>query len=247
MTLVSKDINLRIKAAIVGVHAEDYYSDRTIEDADLLYTGVTALPADFWEQHSRDMRSWKEAGRTWYEISGPAVADWQRQPVRVREHRAGHRGHRAQDERRHRDARAGARLPQRAPRGLGHHRAQPRAELRPEPAAGPGDRLRHHARAGRHRQDAADAGRRADADARDQPLRRNHHDARDDSARRGHRLPARHRGGEDGAVDGRADGQPRGADAAAPRAATGVARPPTTCCATASRSARSTSCAAAPS
>jgi PhoH-like ATPase len=28
VTLVSKDINLRIKAAIVGIHAEDYYSDR---------------------------------------------------------------------------------------------------------------------------------------------------------------------------------------------------------------------------
>src|SRR5687768_16400226 len=34
VTLVSKDINLRIKAAVVGVHAEDYYSDKTIEDAD---------------------------------------------------------------------------------------------------------------------------------------------------------------------------------------------------------------------
>jgi hypothetical protein len=40
VTLVSKDINLRIKAAILGVHAEDYYNDRTIEDADLLLTGV---------------------------------------------------------------------------------------------------------------------------------------------------------------------------------------------------------------
>jgi PhoH-like ATPase len=77
VALVSKDINLRIKAAIVGVHAEDYYSDRTIEDADVLYTGVTALPPDFWEQHSRDMRSWKEGEHTWYEVSGPAVAGWQ--------------------------------------------------------------------------------------------------------------------------------------------------------------------------
>ena len=49
VTLVSKDINLRIKAAILGVHAEDYFNDRTIEDADLLFTGVTSLPADFWE------------------------------------------------------------------------------------------------------------------------------------------------------------------------------------------------------
>ncbi len=76
VVLVSKDINLRIKAAVVGVHAEDYYSDKTIEDADVLYTGVDALPADFWERHGRDMRSWKEADRTWYQLSGPAVAAW---------------------------------------------------------------------------------------------------------------------------------------------------------------------------
>jgi PhoH-like ATPase len=76
VVLVSKDINLRIKAAVVGVHAEDYYSDKTIEDADVLFTGCAKLPADFWEQHGRDMRSWKEGDRTWYELSGPAVADW---------------------------------------------------------------------------------------------------------------------------------------------------------------------------
>ena len=76
VVLVSKDINLRIKAAVVGIHAEDYYSDKTIEDADVMYTGSARLPADFWEQHGRDMRSWKEAERTWYELRGPAVADW---------------------------------------------------------------------------------------------------------------------------------------------------------------------------
>ncbi|MGI9245554.1 MAG: PIN domain-containing protein, partial [Steroidobacteraceae bacterium] len=50
ITLVSKDINLRIKAAILGVHAEDYNSDRTIEDADLLYKGIEELPANFWDR-----------------------------------------------------------------------------------------------------------------------------------------------------------------------------------------------------
>ncbi|MFZ1098675.1 MAG: PhoH family protein [Steroidobacteraceae bacterium] len=74
--LVSKDINLRIKAAVLGVHAEDYYSDKTLEDSDVLYSGMTALPADFWERHGRDMRSWKEGDRTFYEITGPAVRDW---------------------------------------------------------------------------------------------------------------------------------------------------------------------------
>ncbi len=76
VTLVSKDINLRIKAAVVGVHAEDYYSDKTIEDADILYTGHVALPADFWEQHGKDMRSWKESDRTYYKVTGPMVHEW---------------------------------------------------------------------------------------------------------------------------------------------------------------------------
>ena len=75
VTLVSKDINLRIKAAVVGVHAEDYYSDKTIEDADVLYTGLSALPVDFWEQAGKDIKSWKEAERTFYEVTGPMVAE----------------------------------------------------------------------------------------------------------------------------------------------------------------------------
>ena len=74
--LVSKDINLRIKAAVLGVHAEDYYSDKTLEDSDVLYTGMTALPNDFWEQHGSGLRSWKEGDRTFYEITGPAVRAW---------------------------------------------------------------------------------------------------------------------------------------------------------------------------
>ena len=77
VVLVSKDINLRIKAAILGVHAEDYNSDKTLEDSDVLYSGMAALPANFWESHSKDMRSWKEGNRTFYEVAGPAVSEWQ--------------------------------------------------------------------------------------------------------------------------------------------------------------------------
>jgi PhoH-like ATPase len=77
VTLVSKDINLRIKAAILGVHAEDYFNDQTIEDADLLYTGAQALAADFWERHGKDMESWQDRARTYYRLKGPAVAGWQ--------------------------------------------------------------------------------------------------------------------------------------------------------------------------
>lgn len=78
VTLVSKDINLRIKAAIIGVHAEDYYSDKTIEDADLLFTGVQELPANFWERHGRGMHSWQEHARTYYRIQGPLARGWYR-------------------------------------------------------------------------------------------------------------------------------------------------------------------------
>ena len=40
IVLVSKDINLRIKAAILGVQAEDYYNDRALDDLSLLYRGL---------------------------------------------------------------------------------------------------------------------------------------------------------------------------------------------------------------
>ncbi len=73
---MSKDINLRIKAAIIGVHAEDYYSDKTIEDADLLYTGVQELPANFWESTARTCNSWQEHSRTFYRVQGPMVREW---------------------------------------------------------------------------------------------------------------------------------------------------------------------------
>ena len=76
VTLVSKDINLRIKANVVGIHAEDYYNDQVLEDASLLYNGVQQLPADFWETHGKEMASWQEEGRTFYRVSGPGTADW---------------------------------------------------------------------------------------------------------------------------------------------------------------------------
>jgi PhoH-like ATPase len=71
--LVSKDINMRIKAKALGLAAEDYSSDKVLEDADLLYTGVCRLPADFWDQHGRDMESWKKDGHTYYRVRGPLV------------------------------------------------------------------------------------------------------------------------------------------------------------------------------
>jgi len=76
VTLVSKDINLRIKATILGIHAEDYYNDQVLDDVNLLYSGTRSIPADFWETHSKDMESWQESGRTFYRVRGPEVSNW---------------------------------------------------------------------------------------------------------------------------------------------------------------------------
>ncbi len=71
--LVSKDINIRIKARAMGVPAEDYFNDKVLEDTDLLYTGIKELPQNFWDKHSKAMESWQESGRLFYRISGPLV------------------------------------------------------------------------------------------------------------------------------------------------------------------------------
>ncbi|NRF69919.1 PhoH family protein [Aquincola sp. S2] len=73
VVLVSKDINMRVKARALGLPAEDYFNDKVLEDGDLLYTGVLALPGDFWDRHGKTMESWQQGGQTFYRISGPLV------------------------------------------------------------------------------------------------------------------------------------------------------------------------------
>ena len=73
--LVSKDINMRIKARALGLEAQDYFNDKVLEDSDLLYTGVTPLTPEFWEAHAKDMESWKQDGHTYYRLTGPGAAE----------------------------------------------------------------------------------------------------------------------------------------------------------------------------
>ncbi|MEQ1516268.1 MAG: PhoH family protein [Usitatibacteraceae bacterium] len=74
VVLVSKDINMRIKARAIGVAAEDYFNDKVLEDTDLLYTGMRELPRDFWDKHGKDIESWQEHGRTLYRVKGPLIS-----------------------------------------------------------------------------------------------------------------------------------------------------------------------------
>ena len=71
--LVSKDINMRIKARALAMPAEDYFNDKVLEDTDLLYSGTLELPEDFWDKHGKGMESWQKEGRSYYRLSGPMV------------------------------------------------------------------------------------------------------------------------------------------------------------------------------
>ncbi len=75
VVLVSQDINMRIKARALGLAAEDYQNDKTLEDGDLLYSGWLALPPDFWSKHGKSVESWQSGSHTYYRISGPVVPD----------------------------------------------------------------------------------------------------------------------------------------------------------------------------
>ncbi|HEY0332964.1 MAG TPA: PIN domain-containing protein, partial [Stenotrophomonas sp.] len=76
VVLVSKDINLRIKASISGLVSEDYENDRALDDFSLLFTGAVELPGDFWQRHNQDLRSWSDKGRTHYEVQPTPEEDW---------------------------------------------------------------------------------------------------------------------------------------------------------------------------
>ena len=74
VVLVSKDINMRVKARALGLPAEDYQNDKTLEDGDLLYSGSLALPIDFWSKQAKTVESWQASGNTFYRIGGPIVS-----------------------------------------------------------------------------------------------------------------------------------------------------------------------------
>ena len=76
VVIVSKDINLRIKAGILGLLAEDYHNDKVLDDVDLLHTGLHVLENNVWDTHGKDMEAWQESGHTFYRIKGPLVSQW---------------------------------------------------------------------------------------------------------------------------------------------------------------------------
>lgn len=73
VVLVSKDINMRVKARALGLATEDYRNDKTLDDIDLMYSGALALPPDFWAKHGKTVESWQSGQTTFYRVTGPVV------------------------------------------------------------------------------------------------------------------------------------------------------------------------------
>ncbi|MCY7307035.1 MAG: PhoH family protein [Rhodoferax sp.] len=73
VVLVSKDINMRVKARALGLATDDYQNDKTLDDGDLLYAGSLALPGDFWATHGQTVESWQQGAHTFYRVAGPVV------------------------------------------------------------------------------------------------------------------------------------------------------------------------------
>lgn len=73
ITLVSKDINMRIKATVNGINAEDFLGDRPLDNLDLLYSGVESLDVDLSQAvpavHN-DHQGY------WIEVDQDASASW---------------------------------------------------------------------------------------------------------------------------------------------------------------------------
>lgn len=76
VALVSKDINLRIKAHALGIRAEDYTSDQVLDDTQLLYTGLSVFDDSFWGDSSQ-LESWtNDKGRACYKLKNAPANGW---------------------------------------------------------------------------------------------------------------------------------------------------------------------------
>ena len=73
--VVSKDINLRIKARVLGISAEDYYNDKVLDDIDLLYTGMTAVGAGLLAEFIAHTEDGTGEGRS-FSVARDSIDNW---------------------------------------------------------------------------------------------------------------------------------------------------------------------------
>lgn len=61
--LVTKDINLRVKALALDVPAQDYRSDRVLSDEDVLPSGFMEINETFWDERSDGEQGFRRDGK----------------------------------------------------------------------------------------------------------------------------------------------------------------------------------------
>lgn len=73
VVLVSKDINMRLKARACGILAEDYQTDQLVDDIALLSPGYHSVAGSFWQAVDK-VETHQEAGKTWHSVPRSAIA-----------------------------------------------------------------------------------------------------------------------------------------------------------------------------
>ena len=77
VVLVSKDVNLRVKCAALGIPVEDYRNDQVLDDIDAMTTGLAGVDSGFpgvWSGGTAAPAP--ESGPGWVRAAGPGVAEW---------------------------------------------------------------------------------------------------------------------------------------------------------------------------
>ncbi|QVW24299.1 PhoH family protein [Pseudomonas hormoni] len=67
VVLVTKDINMRLKARACGIAAEDYSTDQLVDDVSLLPNGYHTMAGSFWDL-VRNVETRQDHGRTWHQV-----------------------------------------------------------------------------------------------------------------------------------------------------------------------------------
>jgi len=67
VVLVTKDINMRLKARACGIAAEDYSTDQLVDDVSLLPNGYHNMDGSFWDR-VRNVDTRQDHGRTWHQV-----------------------------------------------------------------------------------------------------------------------------------------------------------------------------------
>jgi len=67
VVLVTKDINMRLKARACGIAAEDYSTDQLVDDVSMLSRGYHTMTGSFWDRVSK-VETRQDHGRTWHQV-----------------------------------------------------------------------------------------------------------------------------------------------------------------------------------